>query len=39
MLTKAHEGREKKVCALSYMQGLERGSEEVREMVLVEEGP
>lgn len=39
MLIKAYEGGEKKVCALSYVQGLERGSEEVREMVLVEEGP
>lgn len=39
LLNKAYEGRDKKACALSYEQGLERGSEEVREMVLLEEGP
>lgn len=38
-LIKAHEGGEKKAFALSYVQGLERGSEEAREMVLVEERP
>lgn len=39
LLNKAHEGRDKKACAFSFEQGLERGSEEVREMVLLEEGP